>query len=226
METSKHLRMKNLTIILTFLFFVFTHRLSAQMEPVRIDLPQPMFVGTPTNFKVDRLEEPRESGRPPFLAPAGTTNVALGKPVTSSSEPRMGDPGLITNGYKEATSTSFVELNPGVQYITIDLEDLFTIYAVTLWPYHLSARVYLGVVVQVSDDPDFIFDVYTIFNNDLNNRIGLGSGADYHYVETHEGKLIDAQGVTGRYVRLYSMGNTDNDFNHYIEVEVYGRPAH
>ena len=29
--------------------------------------------------------------------------------------------------------------------------------------------------------------------------------------------------VKGRYVRLYSNGNTSNDTNHYIEVEVYGR---
>jgi hypothetical protein len=44
-----------------------------------------------------------------------------------------------------------------------------------------------------------------------------------NYVETHEGKLIDAKGITGRYVRLHSRGNTDNEFNHYIEVEVYGK---
>ncbi len=211
--------------LLSALFAVFTCPLSAQMEPISIDLPQPMFVGTPTNFKVERLEEPRESGRPPFLAPAGIANVALGKPVTGSSEPRMGDLSQITNGYKEATSNSFVEMNPGAQHITIDLEDYYTIYAVTLWHYHMSARVYLGVVVQVSDDPDFIFDVHTIFNNDLNNSLGFGMGEDYQYVETHEGKLIDAMGIEGRYVRLYSMGNTDNDFNHYIEVEVYGKPA-
>jgi len=32
-------------------------------------------------------------------------------------------------------------------------------------------------------------------------------------------------GVKGRYVRLYSQGNTSNDMNHYIEVEVFGSPA-
>jgi hypothetical protein len=26
-------------------------------------------------------------------------------------------------------------------------------------------------------------------------------------------------------VRLYSSGNTSNDLNHYVEVEVYGTPA-
>jgi hypothetical protein len=28
--------------------------------------------------------------------------------------------------------------------------------------------------------------------------------------------------VHGQYVRLYSNGNTSNDLNHYIEVEVHG----
>jgi hypothetical protein len=46
-----------------------------------------------------------------------------------------------------------------------------------------------------------------------------------HYVETSEGKLIDAKGVRARYVRLHSQGNNSNDLNHYIEVEVFGKPA-
>jgi len=33
------------------------------------------------------------------------------------------------------------------------------------------------------------------------------------------------KGVKGQYVRLYSMGNNSNDQNHYLEVEVYGKPA-
>ena len=48
---------------------------------------------------------------------------------------------------------------------------------------------------------------------------------NYEWIETNEGRLIDAKGVKGRYVRLYSNGNTSNDMNHYIEIEVYGRPA-
>ena len=44
-------------------------------------------------------------------------------------------------------------------------------------------------------------------------------------MESRFGKLIDAEGSHGRYVRLYSKGNTANDMNHYIEVEVFGRPS-
>ena len=46
-----------------------------------------------------------------------------------------------------------------------------------------------------------------------------------NYVETSEGKLVDAKGSRTRYVRLYSRGNSANELNHYVEVEVFGRPA-
>ena len=46
-----------------------------------------------------------------------------------------------------------------------------------------------------------------------------------NYVETYQGKLIDAKGAKGRYVRFYSNGNTTNKLNDYIEVEVWGKPA-
>jgi hypothetical protein len=77
-------------------------------------------------------------------------------------------------------------------------------------------------VIQVADDPDFTKNVRTLFNNDADNSSGLGIGSDMHYVETAEGKLIDAKGVRARYIRLYSNGNSSNELNHYIEVEVFG----
>ncbi len=40
-----------------------------------------------------------------------------------------------------------------------------------------------------------------------------------------KGQLSDAKGVKGRYVRLYSNGNTRNKINHYTEVEAWGRAA-
>ena len=35
--------------------------------------------------------------------------------------------------------------------------------------------------------------------------------------------VISGEGVKGRYVRLYSKGNTANEMNHYTEVEVFGK---
>ena len=54
---------------------------------------------------------------------------------------------------------------------------------------------------------------------------GQGIGKDKHYTETFEGRLINARGITGRYVRLYSGGSSDNELNHYVEVAVYGIPV-
>jgi len=202
---------------------------TAGLVPIDIKLPKPMFVGTPQDTKVPNLEKPLGKARAPFLAPEGTTNVALGKPVSSSDEePIIGEIEMITDGDKEAADGSYVELGPMLQYVTIDLEAEYEIYAIVVWHYHKQARVYFDVVVQVADDPDFIKNVKTVFNNDIDNSAGLGVGKDKHYTETNEGKLIDvmSQGdIKARYVRLYSSGNTSNDLNHYIEVEVYGKPV-
>ena len=151
-------------------------------------------------------------------------NVAIGKKVTSTDDaPIIGDIPMITDGDKEAADGSYVELGPFIQSVTIDLGADYDIYAILLWHFHKQARVYFDVVVQVSDDPDFIMSVKTLFNNDHDNSSGLGIGSDMHYIETSEGKLIDAKGVRARYVRLYSNGNNSNELNHYIEVEVFGK---
>ena len=197
-----------------------------KLVALAISLPKPMFVGTPQDTRVPNLEKPSGKPRPPFYAPAGVENVAFETPVTSSDEePIIGEIEMITDGDKEAADGSYVELGPFRQDITVDLEAEYEIYAIVCWHYHKQARVYFDVVVQVADDPDFITNVTTLFNNDIDNSAGQGVGKDKHYTETSEGRLIDAKGVRGRYVRLYSQGNNSNDLNHYIEVEVYGKPA-
>jgi hypothetical protein len=192
-------------------------------QPIKIDLPTAMFVGTPEDIKVENLEKPLGKPRPPFLAPPGTENVALKKPVTSSdTNPIIGKLSYITDGVKKASDGCFVELMPLKQYITIDLQKEYNIWAIVVWHYHLQPRVYFDVIVRLSNDPDFIEGVQTVFNNDNDNSYGLGVGKDKNYIETNEGKLIDAKGVKGRYVRLYSNKNSTDDMNHYIEVSVYG----
>jgi hypothetical protein len=199
---------------------------SFRLEPLKIDLPKAKFSGTPQNERLPNLEKPRGGPRPAFLAPAGTVNVARGKPVSSSDpEPIAGSLDLVTDGDKEAVDGSCVELSPGPQYITIDLQESCEIYAVVLWHHHRWPRVYSDVVVQISNDRAFKTGVRTIFNNDADNTLGLGAGRDLTYTETYEGKLIDAKSVRGRYVRCYSNGNTNDELNHYTEVEIYGRPV-
>ena len=199
------------------------------MAPMEIKLPKPMFVGTPQDTRVPNLRKPSGKARPPFLAPVGTALLSLNKPVSASDEePIIGDIEMITDGDKEAADGSYVELGPFVQHVTVDLEQECEIAAVIVWHYHKQPRVYFDMVAQISNDPDFITGVTTVFNNDIDNSAGLGIGKDMHYTETSEGELIDclSQGSPkGRYVRLYSNGNTSNDLNHYIEIDVYGKPV-
>ncbi len=196
------------------------------LVPLPLQLPKPMFEGTPQNLSVPNLQKPLGKPREPFLAPAGVTNVAKGKAVTSSdSEPVIGELDQVTDADKKGAEGSFVELGPGVQWVSVDLGSPHEIYAVLFWHFHKTPRVYFDVVVQVADDAGFKKNVRTLFNNDTANAAGLGAGQDMNYVETAEGKLVDAKGARARYVRLYSKGNNANELNHYVEVEVWGRPA-
>lgn len=197
-----------------------------KLVPIPIQLPKPMFEGTPQNLSVPNLEKPLGRPRDPFLAPAGVTLISKGKKVISSDmEPVIGEIDQITDGDKNGADGSFVELGPGLQYVTIDLGRENEIYAIVVWHFHKTARVYFDVIVQVADDAAFKKNVRTLFNNDNDNSAGLGVGKDMNYVETSEGKLVDAKGSRARFVRLYSRGNNANDLNHYVEVEVFGRPA-
>jgi hypothetical protein len=64
-----------------------------KLEPVPIALPKPGYEGTPFNFlNIPNMERPSSKERGRFLAPAGVTNVAKGKKVTSSEkDPVVGD---------------------------------------------------------------------------------------------------------------------------------------
>jgi hypothetical protein len=203
---------------------------ASELVPLDIKLPRPTFASHRWgNFRdlIPNLEPLSKKPRPPFLAPVGTKNVALGKPVTCTDEnPIIGKLEMITDGDKEADEGSFVELGePFLQHVTINLEAEYNIYAIVFWHYHKQHRAYFDVIVQVADDPGFTINMKTLFNNDHDNSAGFGIGKDKNYLDTSEGKLIDAGGVRTRYIRLYSNGSDLDEFNHYIEVEVYGKPV-
>jgi hypothetical protein len=140
----------------------------------------------------------------------------------SDMQPVIGELPMLTDGEKEGGDGYFIELGPGKQWVQVDLGASKPLHAILIWHYHSQARVYHDVVVQASDDKDFLKGVTTLFNNDHDNSSGLGIGKDKEYIEVAEGRLIDPKGVKARYVRSYSKGNTTNDLNHYVEVEVYG----
>ncbi|MDO8836937.1 MAG: discoidin domain-containing protein [Vicinamibacterales bacterium] len=196
---------------------------AGQKVELKLQLPKPMFIGTPTNIKSANLEPVTGKSRPPFMVPAGTKLLSAKKTVTASDmQPVIGEIEMVNDGEKEGGDGYFIELGPGKQWVQIDLGASHALHAILAWHYHSQARVYRDVVVQVSDDKDFLKGVTTVYNNDHDNSSGLGVGKDKEYIEVAEGRLFDPKGVVGRYVRLYSNGNTTNDLNHYVEVEVYG----
>ncbi|MEI8087992.1 MAG: discoidin domain-containing protein [Opitutaceae bacterium] len=196
---------------------------AADTVPLQIELPKPLFAGTPRPISLPNLEKPRTGKRPDLMVPAGTVNLSKGKTVTSSdSLPVIGELTFITDGDKSGTDGTYVELGPTPQWIQIDLGAPAKIAAVAIWHFHSQARVYHDVVVQVSNDATFKTGVTTIFNNDDDDSSKLGKGTDQAYIESYEGKVLDGKGSMGRYVRLYSNGNTSDELNHYCEVEVHG----
>jgi len=194
-----------------------------QKMPLKVEPGQFVLWDPPVTVKAPNLEEPN-TPRPKILVPTGTVNVAKGKKVTSSNpEPIVGELAQITDGDKQ-TEGSYVELEPGLQWVQIDLGAKHVIYAVAVWHYYARDIAYHDVIVQTCDTAAFTNGVTVVYNNDHDNSTKLGKGTDKGYIETFQGKLIDAKGVTGRYVRLYSRGSTVNELNRYTEVEVYGTP--
>lgn len=187
-------------------------------------IPPEVLEGTPMPVEVPNLEQAPKSA-PSIQVPEGTVLLSKGKKVTSSDDyPIIGDISYVTDGDKDGGEGYYVELSNGLQWVQIDLEQTAKIEAIWIWHYHSQLRAYNDVIVQVSDDPKFETGVTTLFNNDYDNSSDLGKGTDSPYVESRFGKLINGRGTKGRYVRLYSNGNTSNDMNHYTEVEVYGIP--
>jgi hypothetical protein len=218
------------TLASSMLFALALAPLGAQPDPgkeeLKLKLPKPMFIGTPTNLRSANLEVITGKPRVAFYVPKGTVLLSAKKKVTSSDmQPVIGELDMITDGEKAGGDGFFVELGPGPQWVQIDLGASYPLYAILAWHYHSQARVYRDVIVQVSDDPAFKKGVNTVFNNDHDNSSKIALGKDKEYIEVAEGKLFDPKGAAGRYVRLSSNGNTTNDLNHYVEVEVYGKSA-
>lgn len=234
MNTNPHI----LLLISTLLIVACGHENNSNLEPdsvsavsdrsgsgiaLKTEIPSEQTQGTPPSVKVPNLESVATEA-PVLIVPEETALLSTGKAVTSSDSflPIVGELSYITDGDKDAGDGYFVELSDGPQWVQIDLGETAQISAVWIWHYHLEARAYHDVIVQLSNDAEFKSSVTTLFNNDYDNSSRMGRGSDRPYVDTRFGKLIDAKGSLARYVRLYSNGNTSSDMNHYIEVEVFG----
>ena len=169
------------TFAISLLLSLALAPLAAQPDPnqevLKLKLPKPMFVGTPTNIKSANLEVITGKPRGPFYVPKGTVLLSAKKKVTSSDmQPVIGELDMVTDGEKSGGDGYFIELGPGTQWVQIDLGASHPLYAILTWHYHSQARVYRDVVVQVSDDAAFKTGVTTVFNNDHDNTSKLGPG--------------------------------------------------
>jgi len=200
---------------------------AGELLPLALKLPLPAFVGTPKDAPAGTdVEPPAKGPRPPLLVPKDVKNVAPGSRITCSDpNARPAVLAKITDGDKEALDASIVLLRKGTQWVQFDLGANQEIFALAIWHAHDTPKVYHDVIAQVADDAEFTSNVRTLFNNDTDNSSQRGAGTDREYFETNQGKLIDAKGVTARYVRLYTRGSSDSALNEYTEVEIYARPA-
>ncbi len=186
------------------------------------ELPDELIEGTPKPIKLPVAHD-TPTAAPDFKLPEGSVLLSAGKTVTSSDDaPIIGSLDLITDGDKEAGEGYYVELLDGKQWVQIDLGAEKEVNAVWVWHFHSQKRAYNDVIIQVSNDPEFK-EATTIYNNDYDDSAGMGKGGFAPYAETRFGLVADGKGTKGQYVRLYSAGNTSNEMNHYIEVEVFGK---
>jgi hypothetical protein len=197
------------------------------MVPLILDLPAPAFKSPPKYPKLGPNVEPfPDKPRPPMMVPSGLRNIASYSKVTCSDTNVSADSlAKLTDGDKEAADQSIIFLRKGKQWVQLEFDRQQQFFAIVIWHAHNMAKVYHNVIVRVSNDPDFRQSARPIYNNDADSTFDLGHGKDREYVETCEGKLINARGVKGRYIRFYSNGSTESALNEYTEIEVYGRPA-
>ncbi len=195
-------------------------------EPLLLKLPAHTLKGTPDDLpKGPNVEPIPEKAPPPIQVPKGVKNVALGKPVTSSVAPFLGDLAQVTDGKKTPFDDDAVEFKKGVQWVQVDLGESYAVYAMAVWHDHRYVQAMHDVILQLSNDPTFKSDVTTVYNNDTDNSAGLGVGTDREYFELEFGRVVPVKGVKARYVRGYTKGSSQSAINAWQEIEVYALPA-
>ena len=142
-------------------------------------------------------------------------NLAAGAPVTSDVTLNNAD--VATNGDTWANSGTgsdreFASATSGLHYAQVDLGAAYPVDKVIVWHYAADGRTYHGTKVQVSVDGT---NWDTVFSSD--------STPPSEYPETAAGKTITFSSRQVRYVRDWLNGSTSNAYNHWVEIEVWGK---
>jgi hypothetical protein len=90
-------------------------------EELKLQLPKPMFIGTPTNIKSANLEVITGKSRGPFMVPVGTKLLSLKRPVKASDmQPVIGECGWSPTARRRAatvTSSNWAPASSGSRSI-------------------------------------------------------------------------------------------------------------
>jgi len=181
-------------------------------------------------YKPDAVRPPhlrKPKRRYPPRVVRGLKNMALYKPVTSSTKPTIGELEQVTDGIKTSGRFDIVE---GPKWVQVDLKAPVSIHAIAVWHFYKNPIIYDDVIVEIADDAEFSRNVRVLFNNDHDNSSGRGKGKDTAYISRWWGEVVDARdpdraGIIARFVRLYTRKSADGARPRYVEVAVYGKKA-
>lgn len=96
---------------------------------------------------------------------------------------------VVTDGDRSTSEYALIATDSAAKYIQLNLGEPHFITKVNILnDYNPEApRAGKDLIVQLSNDPTFTTGVTTIYNNDDDNSVGLGAGADAEYVEPSSG---------------------------------------
>jgi len=165
----------------------------------------PIEIPLPT---INYLEEKRRIRLPIKTKPTQRTQNIAHKKVAVSSN------GLITALITDNdinTANYFGSGSGSLQYIQIDLSDVFQCDYISLWHYYADTRTYYFNKTEVSIDGS---NWTTIYDSEVSGR----------YAESASGANFSFTMQPVRYVRNSVNGSSVNTGNHWVELKVYGLP--
>lgn len=146
-------------------------------------------------------------------------NVTLSSPQIDTGAGQ--DPCVALDG--DANSSNYVELPEGPQSYTIDLGGKFMVGAVQVWHFWQDGRTYHNSKTEISED-GLVWE--TIFDSSIEGEYAETAEGRTSYLWAYENKPknLDENYVAAkpiRYVRDTINGNTVNNRNHWVEIQVF-----
>lgn len=156
-----------------------------------------------------------------FVVMGPNVNFAAGNLATNATVTgvTVGQETRVKDGTIASASTNLATLT-GTS-ATLDLGGQYYINGLNVWHNFSDGRTFRDVIFEIADNSQFNNSTI-VYNADATNVLGKGAGSDPEYAETGAGKLVQFAPVAGRYIRLWSNGNSVDGGNTLAEVEVYG----